>query len=62
MSRRAVNVSARGPEAQLQAAQQRLCAVLTIKLVRRLLELESRDLAAQVARSVTLITSRQCCC
>ena len=53
-SGRADNSSNQGTGALLQAAHQRLCAVLTIKLVRRLLELDPHALASQLARSVGL--------
>ena len=39
--------------AQLQAAHQRLCAVLLVKLMRRLLELDPHEMAVQLARRVT---------
>ena len=42
--------SSKGRGEHLQAAHQRLCAVLLVKLMRRLVELDPHQLAAQLAR------------
>ena len=39
-----------GGDAALQSAHQRLCAVLLVKLMRRLLRSQPEDLSAQLAR------------
>ena len=48
-----------GAGAAFQSAHQRLCAVLLLKLMRRLLQSKPADLAAQLARCGTRPESQQ---